>query len=78
MVYIIRSGEFELQKRLILEAKTNKKEEHQIEEEVQQGLYSNLEGVFKLKQSENTQSNLFKPSHRLHSLENHQKDCKRV
>jgi CRP-like cAMP-binding protein len=34
MVYIIRNGEFELQKRLILEAKTNKKEEHQIEEEV--------------------------------------------
>ena len=34
MVYIIRSGEFELQKRLILEAKTNKKEEHQIEEEI--------------------------------------------
>lgn len=32
MVYIIRTGEFELQKRLILEAKPNKKEEHQIEE----------------------------------------------
>ncbi len=50
-----------------MESKTLKKDQHQIEEDVQAGVYSNLEGMLKFKQSENQSQHTFKPFHRLNS-----------